>query len=121
MKTEEILLLDCRKEESKKTLNNFLWRIGPCERISRNRGCERAEIIPVETLEQVLHGFCEHYPYKVQQIWEYSENKKFQFYHMGVMRVTDTHEWLGDVNGITLWELLAKAIIKIYADIKRRK
>lgn len=40
---------------------------------------------------------------------------------MGVIHVTDTYEWFGDVNGVTLWEVVAKAIIKIYADLKKEK
>lgn len=121
MKTEEIIMLDCTKKGNREILNKFLWKVKPCARILEKNNCVRTEMAPIELLEQVLHGLCERYSYKMQQIWTYEEKGKFKFYHMGVIRVTDTHEWLGDVNGITLWEVISKAIIKVYADLKREK
>lgn len=121
MKTEDIIMLDCTKEGNRELINKFLWKVKPCAKILEKNHYTRTEIAPIELLEQVLHGLCERYPYKLQQIWTYSEEKKFKFYHMGVIHVTDTYEWIGDVNGVTLWEVVAKAIIKIYADLKKEK
>lgn len=121
MKTEDILNLDCKKEGNRELINKFLWKVKPCAKILEKNHYTRKEIAPIELLEQVLHGLCERYPYRLQQIWTYSEEKKFKFYHMGVIHVTDTYEWFGDVNGVTLWEVVAKAIIKIYADLKKEK
>lgn len=121
MKTEDILNLDCKKEGNRELINKFLWKVKPCAKILEKNHYTITEIAPIELLEQVLHGLCERYPYKLQQIWTYSEEKKFKFYHMGVIHVTDTYEWFGDVNGVTLWEVVAKAIIKIYADLKKEK
>lgn len=114
-------MLDCKKEGNRELINKFLWKVKPCAKMLEKNHYTRAEIAPIELLEQVLHGLCERYPYKLQQIWTYSEEKKFKFYHMGVIHVTDTYEWIGDVNGVTLWEVVAKAIIKIYADLKKEK
>lgn len=121
MKTEDILNLDCKKEGNRELINKFLWKVKPCAKILEKNHYTRTEIAPIELLEQVLHELCERYPYRLQQIWTYSEEKKFKFYHMGVIHVTDTYEWFGDVNGVTLWEVVAKAIIKIYADLKKEK
>lgn len=121
MRTEDILLLNCKKEGNRELLNKFIWKVKPCARLLEKNHCTKTEFAPIELLEQVLYGLCEHYPYRVQQIWTYSEEKKFRFYHMGVVYVGDTHEWIGDVDGVTLWEVVAKAIIKIYGDIKERK
>lgn len=117
MKTEEILLLDCRKKENKHKLNKYLWQVKPVTKLNVTKGSS----LEVSDLEYIVHGLCEHYPYKIQQIWEYREDNKFKFYHVGIMRITDTNEWLGDVNGVTLWEIMAKTIIKIYGDLKERK
>lgn len=114
-------MLDCKKEGNRELINKFLWKVKPCAKILEKNHYTRTEIAPIELLEQVLHGLCERYPYKLQQIWTYSEEKKFKFYHMGVIHVTDTYEWIGDVNGVTLWEVVAKAIIKIYVDLKKEK
>lgn len=121
MKTEDILNLDCKKEGNRELINKFLWKVKPCAKILEKNHYTRTEIATIELLEQVLHGLCERYPYKLQQIYTYSEGKKFKFYHMGVIHVTDIYEWIGDVNGVTLWEVVAKAIIKIYADLKKEK
>lgn len=121
MKTEDIIMLDCKKKGNRELINKFLWKVKPCAKILEKNHYTRTEIAPIELLEQVLYGLCERYPYKLQQIWTYSEGKKFKFYHMGVIHVTDTYEWIGDVNGVTLWEVVAKAIIKIYADLKKEK
>ena len=32
-----------------------------------------------------------------------------------------TNEWCGTVYGKTMWELLAKSLIKIYSEIKKEK
>jgi hypothetical protein len=114
-------MLDCKKEGNRELINKFLWKVKPCAKILEKNHYTRTEIAPIELLEQVLHGLCERYPYKLQQIYTYSEGKKFKFYHMGVIHVTDIYEWIGDVNGVTLWEVVAKAIIKIYADLKKEK
>ena len=121
MKTDDIIMLDCKKEGNRELINKFLWKVKPCAKILEKNHYTITEIAPIELLEQVLHGLCERYPYKLQQIWTYSEEKKFKFYHMGVIHVTDIYEWIGDVNGVTLWEVVAKAIIKIYADLKKEK
>lgn len=121
MKTEDILNLDCNKEGNRELINKFLWKVKPCAKILEKNHYTKTEQAPIELLEHVLHGLCERYPYKLQQIWTYSEENKFKFYHMGVIHVTDTYEWFGDVNGVTLWEVVAKAIIKIYADLKKEK
>ena len=35
------------------------------------------------------------------------------------MKEADNNKWLGDVYGITLWEIVAKLIIKIYAEERK--
>lgn len=118
MKTGDIINLDCTKQESKKMLNKFLWKVKPCARLLEKNNYTKTEQAPIELLEQVIHGMCKHYNYKLQQIWSYEEELEFKFYSMGVIKVTNTNEWIGTVSGKTLWEVIAKGIIKIYGDIK---
>lgn len=121
MKTEDIINLDCTKQESKKILNRFLWKVKPCAKLLEKNNYTKTEQAPIELLEQVLHGMCKHYKYKLQQIWSYEEELEFKFYSMGVIKVTKTNEWIGTVSGKTLWEVVAKGIIKIYGDIKENR
>lgn len=121
MTTEQILLLDCTKDGNIEKINKFLWKIKPVVKILEKNNYTRTEKAPIELLEQVLHGICGRYPYRLQQIWTYTEDNAFHFYHMGIMYTIDTYTWIGDVKGKTLWELVAKAIIKIYSHIMEER
>lgn len=119
MRTEEILNIDCRKEEGRKKINSFLWKIKPVTKLKIPKGC----MLAVEDIERVLHGISIHYCYIVQQIAPYYEDgKQFIFFKGEVMKKRNkTNEWCGTVYGKTMWELLAKALIKIYSEIKKEK
>ena len=125
MKTENILDLDCTKEENIKQINRFLWKIKPLVKILEKQGCTKAEQVPLELLEQTLQGMMAHYKYKTQGInlyFEEQENKEvFVFYNVSVLRIRKTRDWIGNVYGKTLWEVVAKLLIKIYADVKKEK
>lgn len=125
MKTENILDLDCTKTENIKQINRFLWKIKPLVKILEKQGCAKTEQIPLELLEQALQGMMAHYKYQTQGInfyFEEQENKKvFVFYNVSVLRVRKTRDWIGNVYGKTLWEVVAKLLIKIYADVKKEK
>lgn len=125
MKTENILDLDCTKKENIKQINRFLWKIKPLVRILEKQGCTKAEQIPLELLEQALQGMMAHYKYQTQGInfyFEEQENKKvFVFYNVSVLRIRKIRDWIGNVYGKTLWEVVAKLLIKIYADVKKEK
>lgn len=118
--TEHLVSLDCTKEENKIRLNKFLWKIKPVAKLAEREGIKTNGKLHIELLENALMGICEHYGYNLQGIEAYREedkkNKKvFQFWHMGLLN--SERQWIGTVNGITLWEVVAKSIIKIYADI----
>ena len=120
--TEFLISLDCTKEENKARLNRFLWKIKPVAKLAEREGIETNGKLHTELLENALMGICEHYGYNLQGIEAYREtneqNKKvFQFWHMGLL--DSERKWIGTVNGITLWEVVAKSLIKIYADIMK--
>lgn len=119
MKTEDILNIDCRKEDGKHKVNSFLWKIKPIAKLNVPKGC----IVEIEDLEKVLHGISQKYGYEAQWYRPYYEEKKFRFWQCSVLRTSNgTREWLGEVYGVTLWEITAKCIIKIYGEIlKERK
>lgn len=126
MKTEDILNLDCTKGNNLEQINKFLWKVKPVARILEKNHYTRTEIAPIELLEQVLHGLCERYGYRTQGIntyYEEGENKesKFVFYTVSLLKIRETREWVGNVYGKTLWETVAKIIIKVYADLKKEK
>ena len=111
MKTEEILNIDCRKKGGREKVESFLMKIKPLKK--RVKGGEE---ITHEVLETVLHGISVKYGYSVKQIAPYYEDgKNFVFFKGDVMkREADINIWKGTVYGVTMWELIAKTIIKIY-------
>ena len=119
MKTEQILNLDCTKEENKYKINNILWKVKPLSKLLEKNSYTKTELAPIELLEKALHGLCTRYGYRMQQIWCYKEENNFKFWSCGVMKEADNNKWLGDVYGITLWEIVAKLIIKIYAEERK--
>lgn len=110
MKTEDILNIDCRIEENKTKINKFLYKIKP---VQKAMGTQKG-IVPLEVLEKVLHGINLHYGYSNQGIQTHYEDGKFVFYNCSVLR---ERNWIGYVYGQTMWEVVAKNIIKVYADI----
>ena len=72
-----------------------------------------------DDLEYIIHGICKRYGYSQQGIKEYWENGEFVYYNCSVLN--SKREWVGYVYGKTLWELEAKLLIKIYAEIMKEK
>lgn len=126
MKTEDILNLDCTKGNNLEQINKFLWKVKPVARILEKNHYTRIEQAPLELLEQALHGIMLRYGYRIQGINTYYETEEgkeieFVFYTASLLKIRDTREWIGNVYGKTLWETVAKIIIKVYADLKKEK
>lgn len=126
MKTEDILNLDCTKENNLEQINKFLWKVKPVARILEKNHYTKTEQAPLELLEQALHGIMLRYGYRTQGIntyYEEGEDKesKFVFYTASLLKIRGTREWVGNVYGKTMWETVAKIIIKVYADLKKEK
>lgn len=118
MKTDDVLNLDCTSEENKKKLNKFLYNVKP---IAKQMGSDKTKQVSIKVLEQTLHGICIKYKYSLQHIMPYYEENKFKFYIASVMNIKETRTWIGNVYGITIWEVLAKTIIKVYSEILKEK
>ena len=118
MKTDDVLNLDCTNEENKKKLNKFLYNVKP---IAKQMGSDKTKQVSIKVLEKALHGICIKYKYSLQHIMPYYEENKFKFYIASVMNVKETRTWIGNVYGVTIWEVLAKTIIKVYSEILKEK
>ena len=126
MKTEDILNLDCTDGNNLEQINKFLWKVKPVARILEKNHYTKTEQSPLELLEQALHGIMLRYGYRIQGINTYYETEEgkeieFVFYTASLLKIRDTREWIGNVYGKTLWETVAKTIIKVYADLKKEK
>lgn len=119
MNAKQILDIDCRIEENKKELNKFLWKVKPAKKLFEKNNYTKTQCIPIELLEQIIHGICKRYKYSHQGIREYWENEEFIYYNCSVLN--SKREWVGYVYGKTLWETEAKLLVKIYAEIMKEK
>lgn len=119
--------MEVKGEKEKEEIKNFLFEnVKPVRTISEKR---KDHELKVETLEEIFHGICIRYGYKHQGIQEYYEieckeydkHVKFIFYHVSLIHIDETEKkWIGNVYGKSLWEVMAKMIIKIYGHIKGR-
>ena len=126
MKTEDILNLDCTDGNNLEQINKFMWKVKPVARILEKNHYTKTKQAPLELLEQALHGIMLRYGYRIQGINTYYETEEgkeieFVFYTASLLKIRDTREWIGNVYGKTLWEIVAKTIIKVYADLKKEK
>lgn len=117
MKTEDILLLDCTKKENVDKLKRMLLKIKPVRNMTKN-----GEDFTIETLEKCLHKIVFKNGYRVQWITPYYEDADKRGFVMWsfslIKRENGVNVWKGSVNSKSLWEMVAKGIIQVYADIK---
>lgn len=117
---EQVLNLDCRHEKNIVRLNDFLKTIKPIKKIIDKEPyiTHSKKLVEIWVLEKVLHGLSIRYDYRCQGILSYYEDKTFVHYSVSILKIRATREWIGNVYGTTIWEVLAKMIVKIYGDIK---
>ncbi len=113
MKTEQILNLDYRKEESQKIIQKVLKKIKPLSKYSD-------EFVPLEAIEKLIRVLCQKYEITPQWMTMSYFESTLSIYSIGV-KTTTKHEWLGTVYGIYLYEVFAKLAIKMYSEIKSGK
>lgn len=111
MKTEDILNLDCRKEESKEIIQKALKKIKPLSKYS--------DEVPLEAIEKLIGVLTKKYSIRIQSINLSFVEENGSLYYSCSIKEDDEHQWLGNCYGITIYELLSKVAIKLYSDIKR--
>jgi hypothetical protein len=115
MTTEQILRLDgTYNEDNKNTIQKVLRQIKPLSRYSEE------ERVPIEALEKMVTTITTKYAIQPQWITctYYGDlAKQYGHYSCGV-KTSDTHAWLGTVSTSSLYELLSKLVIFMYAQVK---
>lgn len=115
MTTNEIMLLNgTDNEEHKKIIQKVLRKVGPLSRYSDE---ERA---PIEALEKMITTITKKYaiqPQWITCIYDSDISGVYGNYSCGV-KTSDTHTWLGTVMTRSIYELMAKLVIFMYAQVK---
>ena len=113
MKTEQILNLDYRKEESQEIIQKVLRKIKPLSKYSDESN------VPIEAIEKLIRVLVQKYEITPQWMTMSFCEPVLGIYSIGVKTTTD-HKWLGNVYGMCLYEVFAKLAIKMYSDIKSK-
>ena len=111
MKTEEILNLDYREKENQEIIQKVLRKIKPLSKYSVE------ENVPLEAIEKLIRILCRKYEITPQWMGMSFHEPILGIYSVGIKTTTD-HAWLGNVYGISVYEVFAKMAIKIYSEVK---
>ena len=111
MKTNELLDLDYRIAENKQLIEKALKRIPPLTEYDE---------IPLEALEKVIASITKKYAIMIQYICPTYVKGNSAMYCVS-LKVVDPYQWLGNVYGCCLYEVMAKTAIKMYAEVRKGK
>lgn len=115
MKTNDILQLDCRKEENQEIIQKVLRKIKPLS------SCADDTMIPLEKLEKLIMLIGRKYDIGVGCIFQsYQAAEKTVLYSTSILQKQgNDFRTLCNIYGISLYEITAKAAIKMYACTKQ--
>lgn len=113
MTTNQVINLDCREKKNQEIIQKVLRQIKPLSRYSDE--CD----IPFSALEKAITVMCKKYCMRIREfvpdVWSNDENT--------IWRATLINEanlkTIDIVYGITLYEVFAKAAIRLYAEVKK--
>lgn len=112
MTTNQILNLDYRLEENKKIIQKVLRQVKPLSRYSED------EEIPMSALEKAIYVMSKKYEMRIHSIapdiWSAEKTTIWRASIISDRNLTIR----GNVYGISLYELSAKIVIKMYSEIK---
>lgn len=112
MTTNEILNLDYNVMSNRELIQKAMTKIKPLSKYSD-------EFVPLIEIERAINMITKKYLIRPQFIMMTFGEKKC-VYSCGV-KTDDKHKWLGDVYGCEIYELMAKLLIKMYAEVKSGK
>ena len=108
MKLKEALYSDIRKEGVAEELHALLCKIPPLKKY------EDSKKIPIEVLEKLLRKFEEKYDVRLQYIMPTYQKETNSHYYSCSVKTDSTHDWIGTVHGITIYECFVKLVLMCY-------
>jgi hypothetical protein len=112
MKTKDLLNLDFRVKENREIIQRVLGKIKPLSKYTEY------EEIPMELLEKCLKVLTFKYAIGIQYINLTCAKSVEEMVFSSSVRNDSTYAWVGNVYGLTLYELISKTIILIYSEIR---
>lgn len=113
MTTKEILNLDYRKGESQEIIQKVLRQIKPLSKYSDEYD------VPLSAIEKAISVMCKKYPVQINGIYpDCFGNERSIIWRM-VLANSKNFKQIDCIYGISLYELFAKAAIRLYAEVKK--
>lgn len=112
--TEQLLILDWKKEENRIKIQKALRKIKPFAKYVD-------QDVPLEMLEKFVCKMTMKYNIEIQWVNYVVIKNNVPFWSASVKQGGPDHEWLGSVDGICLYELMCKVCILFYVNIKKEK
>lgn len=113
MTTNQVINLDYRESKNKEIIQKVLRQIKPLSRYSDE------EEIPFSALEKAITVMCKKYCMRIREfspdVWS---NKSNTIWRAVLIDETDL-KTIEIVYGITLYEVFAKAAIRLYAEVRK--
>lgn len=111
MNVRNILNADYRTKEGQRAVDRALRLIGPLKKKEKDRA------ITIEEVEDVIGVMCCKYQIAISEI-RLSCTPELEMGHLYSARIWDTNDY-SYVYGCCIYEVMAKAAIKIYLEIKK--
>lgn len=112
MKTKQILQLDCRQLENQKIIQRVLRQIKPLSKFS-----EEYEI-PLSAIEKAIQVMDRKYGISIRELKpDTNSNKEGTIWRATLERQSD-FKVLDTAYGLSIYETMAKAAIRIYAEVR---
>lgn len=110
MKTEQILNLDCRKEENKQIIQKVLKQIKPLSKYS--------DEIPLWAIEKAIATMSKKYFMRIREIVpDIKANEQKLLWRATIINETNLEMY--NVYGIEFYEVMAKCVIVMYSMVKK--
>lgn len=114
MKTADIMQLDCRIPENRETIQKVLRQIKPLAK------CPDGQDIPMDKLERCFKVLCERYGYWSTLHPDTNANDKHIVWRLSLFKETERTSSGSNMWGISVYEVLSKAVILMYSKVRRK-
>lgn len=114
MTTDELLQIDCRGSDSKVILQKALNKIKPFKKYNNVKD------VPLYKLEKFIKLVCNKYGYWVRLLPDTNSNDEFIIWRCTIIDLENLKS-ICDVYGCTIYESIAKTVIKLYAITKNKR
>ena len=115
MTTNEVMNLDCRKEENRKIIQKVLRQIKPLSKYSDEYD------IPFEAIEKAVVVMVKKYTLGIREFSPDVFSNESNLIWRATIINDINNKPIGTAYGITLYEVFAKAAIMLYSEIKKGK